>query len=205
MVKLFINNKISQMEVSAQWLRLEEHSNALNYLEMLKEFSLNIAEDPFYWKWIMISLHGAIYGFAISTIRGTNVDSVVNNKGRLISFDEALKRCQNKSWMQYALLNQVLALNSSQNDSIRIMKDIFRNEFMHFKPKGWSIEIHDFPIITLDCLEVLRFLGIQAYSGYRHNQNKQRKVKSIVFQCKQLIKKSDLYKETVQLINSYQT
>jgi len=94
--------------------------------------------------------------------------------------------------MQYALLNKVLVINSSQNDSIRKMKDIFRNEFMHFKPKGWSIE-------------VLRFLGIQAYSGYRHNQSKQREVKSIVFQCKQLIKKSDLYKETVQLIKTKKT
>lgn len=72
------------------------------------------------------------------------------------------------------------------------MKNIFRDEFVHFKPKGWSIETHDFPIITLDCLEVIRFLGIQAYNGYGYNQIKQRKVKSIVFQCKQIIKKSNL-------------
>ena len=196
------------MNIKAKWLRIEEHTNAFNYLEMVKYFLSFTESNVYYWKWVMISLHGAIYGFAVSSIRGTNSESVVlkTRKGeRLISFNEALKRCQNKSWMQYALLNKVLVLNSSQNDSIRRMKDIFRNEFMHFKPKGWSIEIHDFPIITLDCLEVLRFLGIQAYSGYRHNQNKQRKVKSIVFQCKQLIKKSDLYKETVQLIKTKKT
>jgi hypothetical protein len=193
------------MNIKAKWLRIEEHTNAYNYLEMVKYFLSVTESNVNYWKWVMISLHGAIYGFAVSSIRGTNSESVVlkTRKGeRLISFNEALKRCQDKSWMQYALLNKVLVLNSSQNDSIRKMKDIFRNEFMHFKPKGWSIEIHDFPIIALDCLEVLRFLGIQAYSGYRHNQNKQRKVKSIVFQCKQLIKKSDLYKETVQLIKT---
>jgi hypothetical protein len=193
------------MNIKAKWLRIEEHTNAFNYLEMVKYFLSVTESNVYYWKWVMISLHGAIYGFAVSSIRGTNSESVVlkTRKGeRLISFNQALKRCQNKLWMQYALLNKVLVLNSSQNDSIRKMKDIFRNEFMHFKPKGWSIEIHDFPIIALDCLEVLRFLGIQAYSGYRHNQNKQRKVKSIVFQCKRLIKKSDLYKETVLLIKT---
>jgi hypothetical protein len=193
------------MNIKAKWLRIEEHTNAFNYLEMVKYFFSVTESNVYYWKWVMISLHGAIYGFAVSSIRGTNSESVVlkTRKGeRLISFNQALKRCQNKLWMQYALLNKVLVLNSSQNDSIRKMKDIFRNEFMHFKPKGWSIEIHDFPIIALDCLEVLRFLGIQAYSGYRHNQNKQRKVKSIVFQCKRLIKKSDLYKETVLLIKT---
>lgn len=186
------------MNIKAVWLRIEEHTNALNYLVMLSQFVLKINEDPFYWKWIMITLHGAIYGFAVSTIRGTDVESVIintKNGERLISFNEALRRCQNKSWMQYALLNETLILSESQKKSIRKMKDLFRNEFMHFKPKGWSIELHLFIKITLDCLDVIRFLGIQTYSGYRYNLSKQRKIKSLIFQTKKEIKKSVLYKE----------
>lgn len=186
------------MSVKAKWLRIEEHTNALNYLVMLSQFVLKINEDPFYWKWIMITLHGAMYGFAVSMIRGTDVESVIintNNGERLISFNEALRRCQNKSWMQYALLNETLILSESQKKSIRKMKDLFRNEFIHFKPKGWSIELHLFIEITLDCLDVIRFLGIQTYSGYRYNLSKQRKVKSLIFQTKKEIKKSVLYKE----------
>jgi hypothetical protein len=186
------------MNIKEKYLRIEEHTNALNYLMMLHQFVLKVKEDPFYWKWIMITLHGAIYGFAVSTIRGTDAESVTTNtrKGeRLISFNEALRRCQNKSWMQYALLNETLILSESQKKSIRKMKDIFRNEFMHFKPKGWSIELHFFIKITLDCLDVIRFLGIQTYSGYRYNLSKQRKIKSLIFQTKKEIKKSDLYNE----------
>lgn len=88
------------MNIKPKWLRIDELTNALNYLQMLNQFVLKVNEDPFYWKWIMITLHGAMYGFAVSTIRGTNADIVVlqTRKGeRLISFNEALKRCQDKS------------------------------------------------------------------------------------------------------------
>jgi len=186
------------MNIKARWLRIEEHSNALNYLEMVKYFLSMTTSDIYYWKWVILSLHGAIYGFAVSAIRGTNSGSVVvkTKKGdRLISFHEALSRCQELSWIRYAMLNSSLVLNDSQKKSIGIMKNVFRNEFVHFKSKGWSIEIHDFPLITMDCLDVIRFLGIQTYSGYRMNQYKQRKIKSLVFQSKKIIKKSTLFKE----------
>ena len=189
------------MNIKAKWLRIEEHSNAFNYLEMVKYFISMTESNINYWKWVMISLHGAMYGFAVSAIRGTNSESVVlkTRKGqRLIGFDEALKRCKNKDWTRYALLDEVLILNVSQKQSIRLMKEIFRNEFVHFKPKGWSIEIHGFPFITLDCLSVIRFLGVQTYSGYGYSQYKQRKVKSIVFQCNKIIKNSKLFKEAEQ-------
>ena len=168
------------MSINAKWLRVEEHSNAFNYLEMVKYFLSQTSGDPYYWKWVMISLHGAIYGFAVSSVRGTNSDIVLRKDGRLISFNESLKRCQEKSWANYALLDEVLSLTESQKKSINEMKNMFRDEFMHFKPKGWSIEIHGFPLITLDCLTIIRFLGLQTYSGYGYNLYKQRKVKSIV-------------------------
>jgi hypothetical protein len=33
----------------------------------------------------------------------------------------------------------------------------FRDEFGHFKPKGWSVEASGFPQIATDVLEVIRF------------------------------------------------
>lgn len=198
--------KKSVKSVKAKWLRIDEQTNALNYLEMLNKFVYKVNENRFYWKWVMITLHGAMYGFAVSAIRGTNSDSVVistKNGERLISFDEALRRCQDKIWIQYALLNEALILTESQKKSIRKMKNLFRNEFIHFKPKGWSIEIHDFIRITLDCLDVIRYLGIQTYSGYGYNFNKQRKVKSLVFQTRKIITRLDLYKDIILIEESF--
>ena len=139
--------------VKAKWLRIDEHTNALNYLEMLNKFVSKVNENKIYWKWVMISLHGAMYGFAVSAIRRTNSESVVirtKNGERLISFDEALQRCQDRSWIQCPLLAEVLILTESQKNSIRKMKNLFRNEFINFKPKGWSIEIHYLTHLTHD-------------------------------------------------------
>ncbi|MFZ0456136.1 MAG: hypothetical protein WAM24_20475 [Ignavibacteriaceae bacterium] len=192
------------MIVNAKWLRIEEHTNAFDYLEKAKMF-LESCEDNFYsWKWVMISLHGAIYGFAISACKGTNADVVIkkSKKGEsLISFDEALNRCQESTWMKYAMSSNVLKLTDSQKESIRHMKNIFRNEFMHFKPKGWSIEIHDFPLITLDCFDVLEFLVLKTYNCFRFSSYKIKKFKSLIYQSRKMIKHSNLYKESLYLIN----
>lgn len=190
-------------KIKAKWLRIEEHTNALDYLEKVFFFLKEVENNYYSWKWVIISLHGAMYGFAISACRGTNSDSVIKytKRGeRLIDFNTALKRCQDLGWMQYALSPKVLELTPSQKKSINRMKATFRNEFEHFKPKGWSIEIHDFPIIALDCLDVIRFLAVETDNPFRLGAVKFRKAKSFIYQSKKLIKNSSLYEETIRLI-----
>ncbi len=195
-----------EVKARAKWLRIEEHTNALDYLVRVYQFLTEVDKNYYSWKWVMIALHGSIYGFAISACRGADSTSVIktSKKGNewLINFDTALKRCQDSSWMKYAMSPKTLVLTVSQKESIRRMKDLFRNEFEHFKPKGWSIEIHGFPIITLDCLEVIRFLAIETDTPFSLGSTKVRKIKSIIFQCKKLIRNSTLYKETKQIVES---
>ena len=36
--------------------------------------------------------------------------------------------------------------------------NFIRNEFVHFTPKGWSLELSGAPRIAIDCLDVAEFL-----------------------------------------------
>lgn len=189
-------------QIKAKWLRIEEHTNALDYLEKVFHFLKEIDQNYYSWKWVMLSLHGAMYGFAFSACRGTNSDSVIRKTkrgSRLIDFNSALSLCQDLNWMRYAMSLKVLVLSHSQKQSIDKMKNFFRDEFVHFKPKGWSIEIHDFPIIALNCLDVIRFLVVDTYNPFRLGTTKVKKAKSLIHQNKKLIKNSLLYLETVKL------
>ena len=191
------------MKIKAKWLRIEEHTNALDYLEKIYLYLLNPDKHHYSWKWIMICLHGAMYGFAISACKGSNSESVIEHTKRgekLIYFNTALKRCQDINWMRYAMADKVLVLNDSQKKSIKRMNMTFRNEFEHFKPKGWSIEFHDFPIIVLGCLDVIRMLSVDTDTKYRLGESKLRRTKSLIYQSKKIIIQSDLYKETLRLI-----
>ena len=54
------------------WLRLTEETNALDYLERAGSFIVDADQDNFAWKWVVLALHGALYGFAIAACKGTN-------------------------------------------------------------------------------------------------------------------------------------
>jgi len=78
---------------------------------------------------------------------------------------------------------------------------VLRNNFEHFTPKSWSIELHYLPDMVYDCFEVVRLLIIYSDVSWRLRGVKLKRAKSIIFQAKKLIKHSTLYKETL-LLNS---
>lgn len=86
-VKDYIMNELPPKE---QWLRLSEEKNAIDYLEKAAFFIKESSANHNQWKWVIIGLHGALYGFAIAACRGTDSRSVLTKKGRLISFWQAL-------------------------------------------------------------------------------------------------------------------
>ena len=90
-----------------------------------------------------------------------------------------------------------LELTESQKYSIKMLKKSLRNNFEHYIPKGWSIEIHGLPAITMDILDIIRFLSVETFRYQHLNQSQRRRIKSIIFQNKQLLKKSNLYQEAL--------
>jgi len=188
--------------IKEKYLRLTEETNALDYLERAGQFIKEAATDPKAWKWVILSLHGALYGFAISAAKGSDYQSVVKTtkKGRerLITLDEALAMCQDEKWMGTLYGGVALNLTASQKDSIRRMKETLRNNFEHYIPGGWSIEIHGFPRISIDILDVIRFLAVEAIRYQHLSQAQRKKIKSVIFQSKKILKALPLYKELLE-------
>jgi len=61
------------------WWELNEKKNALDYLEMAVHYMLDVERTPWAWKWVCISLHGALYGFGVCALQGTNFEQVLQN------------------------------------------------------------------------------------------------------------------------------
>lgn len=185
--------------IKEKYLRFTEETNALDYLERTGQFIKEASTDPKAWKWVILSLHGALYGFAISAGKSSDYQSVVKvtKKGyeRLITLDEALSMCQDNSWMGTLHGGNALVLTSSQKDSIRRLKETLRNNFEHYIPGGWSIEMHGLPRITIDMLDVIRFLAVDTFRYQHLNQAQRKKIKSIIFQSKKILKSMPLYIE----------
>jgi len=254
-------------KIYAKWLRFTEEDNALDYLEKASFYISQTEKDKKSWKWVILCLHGALYGFSICAIKGTNPDRVIdfkskyktkykieelpqniiehgfpseikikynsskkelefissmsfndreqllqlsnhqdfqkainylyNHSRKLISFYNALKRCQNPDWMRQFVRSRTLKLDRGQKWSINKLKKEFRNCFEHYQPLAWSIEIHGMPQIAIQVLDVIRFLAIDSGNIFPSSQNKQRKIKSLIFQSKKVLKRTKLYKESL--------
>lgn len=61
------------------WWHSDEKNNALDYLETSVRSLIDVDRTPWAWKWVCIALHGAIYGFGICAIEGTNYSSVLKD------------------------------------------------------------------------------------------------------------------------------
>jgi hypothetical protein len=187
--------------VRAKYLRLTEETNALDYLLRAGQFIKEAENDLSAWKWVVLALHGSLYGFAICACKGTNPDNVMfrTKKGydNLISFDRALQLCQDPKRMKMLLHSQPLILTESQKNSIQLLKKELRNNFEHYSPKGWSIEVHGMPQIAIDVLAVIRFLATETYTYVNLKRAHISKLKSIVYQCTKYLKNSSLHKEAL--------
>jgi len=193
---------MAKKRVKAKYLRFTEETNALDYLEKAGEFIPRTLTDSKSWKWVILCLHGALYGFAVSACKGSDYQSVVKRtkKGheRLITLDEALTMCQDENWMGTLYGAHALKLTSSQSDSIRQLKATLRNGFEHYIPGGWSIEMHGFPRISMDILGVIKFLSVGTFRYQHLNQSQRRKIKSIIFRSRKVLKNLPLHLELLE-------
>jgi hypothetical protein len=73
------------------------------------------------------------------------------------------------------------------------MKSMLRNEFEHFTPKLWAIEIHGMPEITIHVLNVIRFLALETRTYVNLNEDERNEVDQLVTDAISFLKSTDLY------------
>lgn len=162
-----------------------QETNALDYLEKAYFFTSKIYEDEYAWKWIVLALHGALYGFAVSACRGTNNLGVEKN-GWLISFDDALKKCQDSELMNMTVISKPLILTSQQQESINFMKKELRNSFEHYIPMTWGILVEGLHQVMIDILDVIYFLALETGNYVNLDVEQQKRVKFCVNNSKSI-------------------
>jgi len=146
------------------YLEFTAESSALDYLEKTVFFLEATTTNPLDWKWVILAIHGALYGFMICALKGTNPDNVCENTKagqKLIAFQEALKRCQSSDWMAIGGFTKALELSQEQHRALRFIHTAFRNQFIHYRPTLWGIELEGMPEIVMHALDVLRAVSLE--------------------------------------------
>lgn len=161
-----------------------EETNALDYLQRAVSFIRECAQDDTAWKWVIIALHGSLYGFAICALKGTDAYSVSREQKdgsrRLISFPEAIKACQDPDRMKMTVFSRPLVLTADQKRAIDKLQKDLRNPFEHYNPSLWSIEIHGITALAIHCLRVIKFLALDTGNYVHLTEEEQNRVRGLV-------------------------
>ena len=167
------------------YLRTDEEAEAANAMQMAAHFAEELEGDPRLWRWVIIALHNAIQGAMVLSLRHGN--------GLLALTDECFKQ-----WMEahesqtpypvekldsYLNLykkvkhtkigqiggNQRFVAKGSEGKNIKRLNSL-RNEFIHFTPKGWSLEIDGLPQICQDASRLVSFLGWETQNIFWYSE-----------------------------------
>lgn len=171
-----------------KYIIFNEENNAIDSLEKASYFIQEAKHDPYNYKWVIISLFNALYGFAVCAARGTSNELISNTNKKgwnyLKTFDKIIELCQNKEYMNMTIYSKPLTLSSNQIDSIRVLKNELRNSFEHFTPKTWIIEIRLITQIIPDIVDIISLLALNSGNYVLLNVIKKNYVKELLERTK---------------------
>lgn len=187
------------------WLETDESQEAVLALQLVSEqlTHLESTGNSHYWTWVIVGLHNALQGFMVLALRGTNNMNVLTEdcarewlaayergeggypKQKLDSFLNLYKKIQSER-MRIYVNSQVFKSSGTQNRSVKILNS-FRNDFIHFVPKGWAIELSGLPRIVADCLNIISFLAFDSGNVYWHERILETQTKVLLEKAKQTL------------------
>jgi hypothetical protein len=160
-----------------QWIRTDEMFEAVCALEMVSELLYKIPDNIYYWKWAIVALHNSLQGFMVLSLQGSNGLNTLTDecaKQWLLAYEQKsgqyperklenflglYKRIKSRE-MLISTLSERFRPTGNQTISVKKLNEL-RNEFIHYVPKNWSLEISGLPEIFLDCLNIIEFLAFK--------------------------------------------
>jgi len=147
------------------YLRTDEEAEAVEALCMASRVADYLEREASYWRWVIIALHNAVQGFMVLSLRHGNGLAALSDKSysewmeahekgapypeeMLDSYPNLYKKVKSKNYGEIGG-NQRFTPQGSEGKSIKKLNSL-RNDFIHFTPKGWSLEIDGLPTICLD-------------------------------------------------------
>jgi hypothetical protein len=159
--------------MSENWLRTDEREDLLASLRMLSLACDQVRADPAAWKWVVNITHNALqsamafhlsFGDDLLVAKPEDAQAWLQAHEDGTPYPEMMMdgfRSLYKKIKQHEIAGYRFVPQGTQGGSVRRL-NLFRNEFTHFMPKGWSVELSGMPGICLDCIDIVRDINAKA-------------------------------------------
>ncbi|UZE51865.1 hypothetical protein ONR75_15635 [Rhodopseudomonas sp. P2A-2r] len=172
---------------SEVWLRIDEHHDVLASTDLLALIAPTLAATPSGWKWAILAAQNAVHGALVCAIQDTSKTNVLT-KSSAKTFLKWLETCTGDypaqrmaDFMSLLEIFQELypdVIDTDQAGRLGTLHKVFRNQFAHFVPMSWSIEIQMLPPLLVAAFDFVEVAMRQDQVSLRTNGNFKRKLSS---------------------------
>jgi hypothetical protein len=67
----------------------------------------------------------------------------------------------------------------TQNKSVEMLHEL-RNDYIHFRPKGWLLGVHGLPRVVEDCVDIIDFLAFECGNVLWHDESLKAKTRELI-------------------------
>ena len=146
--------------------------------ETLSDELQRISSDPYRWKWAILAMHSGLQGIMILALQGSHGLHVLKKEDakrwldahenggpypsdlQLDDFLSLYKKIKGDLMIMY-VNSKKFSPKGTQGNSIKFLNRL-RNEYVHFTPRVWALELVGLPEIVLDCQDIAEFLAWQS-------------------------------------------
>jgi hypothetical protein len=149
-----------------KWIRTDEKKEAVKGLEFVVQALKMAKKDKYYWKWVIIGLHNTLQSFIVCAISGSAGIGALKDEYAVAVLKSLGSRSTKPLNIKLAAFPSLYSKMKTQLDfsgAVEVDRAVdrlnrFRNDFIHFTPKGWSLQTTRLPHMTQSCLDVVQFL-----------------------------------------------
>jgi hypothetical protein len=145
----------------------------------------NLKKHPSNWKWMILAAQNGLQGALVCAIQDTSGTSILEKKSaiKVLRYFETLEgELPQEKVADFMTLFRKYRKMYPCKGTIQQLKQVhrlhqeFRNEFAHFVPKGWSIELAGLPAIIETALELIEDAMKQDQVVMRLSGNRKRRL-----------------------------
>lgn len=177
------------------WLQTDEREDLIASLQMLGASCDRAMTDLSAWKWAVIGTHSALqstmafhlgFGNDLLVARQEDAHAWLTAHEEGTPYPELLMDSflgLYAKLKRHLILGYQFAPRGQQGGSVKRLNR-YRNEFTHFMPKGWSIEVSGLPSICLDCLAIIDDLDVHALPVRWETEDQRMRARILLDECR---------------------
>jgi hypothetical protein len=159
------------------WIETDELREATSAVEMFARLAGGLSQNPYWWRWAVVVLHAAMQGFMVCVLRGSNGLAVLPDKiagawldarergsqppkEKLDSFLNLYSKTKGDRMRRFVHSRSFSPVGTQERNIQRLNR--LRNEFTHYLPRCWALELGGLPAVCRDCLDYIDFLAFQS-------------------------------------------